>query len=126
MVLLLPVAVAGCQQAAPDTTPPDVIRQIVMKKWAIVPSRIEVPLGDEVELVVNSADVEHGIAVPRLGIREPVQPGRPTVVRFRAKTAGTFPMKCSVLCGRGHDRMTGVIVVTASASPPSPPSPASH
>jgi cytochrome c oxidase subunit II len=93
-----------------------VIRQIVMKKWAILPNRVEVQQGQEVELIVISADVEHGIAIPKLGIREPVQPGRTTVVRFRAKSAGTYSMNCSVLCGKGHNQMTGEIVVT----PPAP------
>lgn len=116
MALLLPLIMQGCRQAPQDNTPADVIKQIVMKKWAIVPNRIEVPQGDEVELVVTSTDVEHGIAVPKLGIREPVQPGMPTIVKFRAKKAGVYPMHCSVLCGRGHDQMTGVIVVT----PPAP------
>jgi cytochrome c oxidase subunit 2 len=118
MALLLPLAAAGCRQAPADTAPPDVIRQIVMKKWAIVPSRIEVQEGKEVELIVTSADVEHGIAIPKLGIREPVQPGRPTIVRFRAKAAGVYSMRCSVLCGRGHDQMTGEVVVTPAGAQP--------
>jgi cytochrome c oxidase subunit 2 len=109
--LLLPLAFAGCRQAPADTAPPGVVREIVMKKWAIVPSRVEVPQGKEIELIVSSMDVEHGIAVPGLGIREPVQPGRPTIVKFLAKQAGSYPMKCSVLCGRGHDQMTGEIVI---------------
>jgi cytochrome c oxidase subunit 2 len=111
IALLLPLAFAGCRQAPADTTPPGVVREIVMKKWAIVPGRVEVPQGKEIELIVSSMDVEHGIAVPGLGIREPVQPGRPTIVKFLAKQAGSYPMKCSVLCGRGHDQMTGEIVI---------------
>ncbi len=83
-----------------------------MKKWAIEPQRIEVPRGQEVELIVTTSDVEHGVAVPGLGIREPVQPGKPAVIRFKADKAGSFPMRCSILCGRGHDQMTGEIVVT--------------
>jgi cytochrome c oxidase subunit II len=110
---LLPLLMSACRHAPEDDAPPDVIRQVVMKKWSIVPGRIEVQQGQEVELVVTSADVEHGIAIPKLDIREPVQPGRPTVVRFRAANVGTYPMRCSVLCGRGHDQMTGVIVVAA-------------
>jgi cytochrome c oxidase subunit 2 len=113
MALLLPLCAASCKDAPHDTAPPDMIRQVIMKKWAIVPNRIEVPQGDEVELVVNSTDVEHGIEIPKLGIREPVQPGRPTIVRFKAKNVGTYSVKCSVLCGRGHDQMTGVIVITS-------------
>jgi cytochrome c oxidase subunit II len=115
MALLLLFTSAGataCKESPADTAPPDVIRQVVMKKWAILPDRIELPQGKEVELVVTSTDVEHGIAVPALGIREPVQPGRPTIVRFKATKAGNYPMHCSILCGRGHDRMTGEIVIT--------------
>jgi|HubBroStandDraft_1064217.scaffolds.fasta_scaffold79384_2 cytochrome c oxidase subunit 2 len=110
--LLSSFTLTACRATPQDTTPPDIIRQVVMKKWAILPSRIEVPQGKEIELIVTSSDVEHGIAIPGLGIREPVQPGRTTVVRFRAKAAGTYPMKCSILCGRGHDQMTGQIVIT--------------
>jgi heme/copper-type cytochrome/quinol oxidase subunit 2 len=82
-----------------------------MKKWAIVPDRIVIPQGSRVELVVSSTDVEHGIAVPALGINEPIQPAKPAVVRFLAETPGSYPMHCSILCGRGHDKMTGVIVI---------------
>jgi cytochrome c oxidase subunit II len=113
LLLLLPGALwTGCRKSPEDNTPPDVIKQVVMKKWSIEPERIEVPEGAEVELVVTSTDVEHGIAIPKLGIREPVQPGRPTIVRFRAKSSGTYAVSCSVLCGKGHKDMTGVIVVT--------------
>jgi cytochrome c oxidase subunit 2 len=115
IALVLPLTLQSCKRSPPDNSPPDVIKTITMKKWAIEPNRIEVPQGDEVELVVRSTDVEHGIAVPKLGVREPVQPGEPTIVKFRAKDAGTYAMSCSVLCGKGHDRMIGTIVVTAAS-----------
>jgi cytochrome c oxidase subunit II len=111
-LLLLAISGEGCKETVPDTRPPDVVRQIVMKKWAIEPQRVEVVRGQEVELDVSTSDVEHGLAVPGLGIREPVQPGKPAVIRFKAEKAGSFPMRCSILCGRGHDQMTGEIVVT--------------
>lgn len=82
-----------------------------MKKWAIVPARIAVPQGAHVELDVSTADVEHGFAVPALGINEPIQPGKPARVRFLAQTPGVYPMRCSIACGKGHDQMTGAIVV---------------
>lgn len=106
-------AFGGCGRRTPTYSgPPDTVRQIVMKKWEIDPARIEVPKGARVELVVSTTDVEHGLAVPGLGIREPVQPEHPAVIRFLAETPGVYPMRCSVLCGRGHDRMTGEIVIT--------------
>ncbi len=113
---------SGCGRKTPTYSgPPDTVLSILMKKWAIVPSHIEVPQGAKVELIVSSADVEHGLAVPGLGIREPVQRGKPAVIRFLAQTPGVYPMRCSVLCGRGHDRMKGEIVITGP-----PPATAVH
>jgi cytochrome c oxidase subunit 2 len=110
-------SMAGCGKRTPTYAgPPDTVRQIVMKKWEIEPGRIEVPQGARVELVVSSTDVEHGISVPGLGIREPVQPEHPAVIRFLAQTPGVYPMRCNILCGRGHNRMTGEIVITPARS----------
>ncbi len=112
------VLMIGCGKKTPGYAgPPDTVRQIIMKKWEIDPRRVEVPQGARVELVVTSTDVEHGIDVPGLGIREPVQPEHPAVIRFLAQTPGVYPMRCSVLCGRGHNRMTGEIVVTPRSTP---------
>jgi len=118
LVLLgLSVWMIACTRKTPSYAgPPDTVLQIVMKKWEIVPNRVEVPQGARVELVVTSTDVEHGIAVPALGINEPVQPEHPAVIRFLAQTPGTYPMHCSILCGRGHNKMTGVIVITPKPS----------
>ena len=117
IALGLSVWMSGCRKKTPTFEgPPDTVRQIVMKKWEIDPGRLEVSQGARVELVVSSTDVEHGIAVPGLGINEPVQPEHPAVIRFLAQTPGTYPMRCSVLCGRGHDAMVGEIVITATGS----------
>ena len=112
IVLLLILSMTGCGKKTPTYSgPPDTVRQIVMKKWDIVPSRIAVPEGARVELIVSTADIEHGLGVPDLGINEPVQPGKPAVVRFLAQTPGVYSMRCSILCGRGHSQMTGEIVI---------------
>lgn len=118
LALGLMFLMTGCRKKTPTFAgPPDTIRQIVMKKWEIVPGRLEIPQGARVELVVSTTDVEHGLDVPGLGINEPVQPEHPAVIRFLAQTPGTYPMRCSVLCGRGHDKMTGLIVITPSPAP---------
>jgi cytochrome c oxidase subunit 2 len=114
IILGLSVSMTGCGKRTPTYSgPPDTVRQIVMKRWEIDPARLEVPQGARVELVVTSTDVEHGIAVPGLGINEPVQPEHPAVIRFLAQTPGAYPMRCSVLCGRGHNKMVGEIVIKA-------------
>jgi len=112
LALLLLGALAGCRHTPTYAGPPNLVIHLLMKKWAIVPNRIVVPQNARVELIVTTADVEHGIAVPGLAINEPVQPGWTTVVRFLAQKPGVYPMRCSIACGRGHDHMTGEIVIT--------------
>ena len=112
------LAGSGCGKRTPTYSgPPDTVRSVIMKKWAIVPNRLEFRQGARVELVVSTIDVEHGIDVPGLGIREPIQPGKPAVIRFLAQTPGTYPMRCSIACGRGHDKMTGAIVILSGPAP---------
>ncbi|HTV81749.1 MAG TPA: cupredoxin domain-containing protein [Acidobacteriaceae bacterium] len=114
-------SLTACRHTPTYTGPPNLVIHMLMKKWAIQPDRVVVPQGAKVELIIITADVEHGIGVPGLAINEPVQPGRTTVVRFLARKPGVYPLHCSVYCGRGHDRMTGEIVITpalpAAATP---------
>jgi len=99
-------AVCGCESSKPDVVIP-----VVMKKYAFDPPVIRVKKGQLVELDVSTADVQHGFHVPDLGIKEPIQPHRPARIVFRADRAGVFPMSCSIICGPGHDEMHGQIMV---------------
>lgn len=113
-VLLLATAffLPGCHStSASDSAPADFQVHLVMRQWAIDPARVEIPYGAHVEMHVTSADVEHGIAIPKLRIREAVHPGQDTVIRFHATESGQFFMNCSVLCGQKHDLMTGWLIV---------------
>jgi len=116
------LSMTGCGKTTPSYSgPPDFVRVVVMKKWAIVPDRIAVPQGARVEFDVSTADVEHGFNVPALGINQPIQPGKPARVRFLAQTPGVYPMRCSIACGRGHDQMTGEIVIEPNPAASSAP-----
>jgi len=97
--------------AAACNSEPDVKIAVVMKKYSVQPAEIRVKKGQRVQLTVSTADVQHGFAVPDLGIKEPVQKGRPAVIVFEARQAGTFPITCSIVCGPGHDEMAGRLVV---------------
>jgi cytochrome c oxidase subunit 2 len=99
--------VPGCQKNAPA----DEHIHITMKKFAIEPSLIRVKAGEVVELEVTTADVQHGIDIPDLGIRKAVQPGGATIITFKAPTKGEYRMACGVICGPGHDDMVGKLVV---------------
>jgi len=82
-----------------------------MKKYAVEPAVITVKTGQKVELDVTTADVQHGLDIPELGIKEPVQPGRTTTVFFTAPAKGQYKIACGVICGPHHDDMTGKLVV---------------
>lgn len=106
LCLAFVLGAAGCESSKPDVVIP-----VVMKKYAFVPAEIRVKKGQLVELDVSTADVQHGFYVPELGIREPIQPHKPARIVFRADRAGVFPMSCSIICGAGHDDMKGQIIV---------------
>ena len=99
---------SGCSK---DLGPANVKYRLVMKKYEFIPPVIRVKQGQVVQLDVVTADVQHGLAVPELGIKAAVHPGDVTEVKFRADKKGEFTMRCYILCGPGHDDMQGKIVV---------------
>ncbi len=100
------VLVAGCAHPAPSKT-----IAVTMRRYKIEPEVIHLKRGEPVRFVVTTADVQHGFTVPDLGIREPVNPGHPAVFDFTPRTAGSFEVKCGILCGPGHDTMKATLVV---------------
>jgi len=98
---------AGCNRLGT----PDVKVKLVMKKYEFDPPVVRVKQGQVVELDVETADVQHGLAVPDLGIKAPVHKGEVTQVLFRADKKGEYNMACYIICGPGHDDMAGKIVV---------------
>jgi cytochrome c oxidase subunit 2 len=98
----------GCQHKKPVA---DVQIPVVMKKYTIEPAVIRVKSGQRVELDVTTADVQHGLDIPSLSIKEPVQPGRTTTIFFTAPAAGEYAVACGIICGPHHDDMRGKLVV---------------
>ncbi len=101
------LSVAGCQKKPVA----EVRIKVVMKKYTIDPPAIRVRSGEVVALDVTTADVQHGLDIAKLGIREPVQPGRTTTITFTAPAKGEYPITCGVICGPHHEDMTGKLIV---------------
>ena len=76
---------------------------------------IEVSKGDLVVFRLRSSDVVHGFSLKDFGvfITEGIQPGKSTLVTFRADKAGTFTFSCNSICGDRHENMQGTLVVRA-------------
>src|SRR5215472_4727016 len=109
LFLLLPILLAhlGCQKKPAA----DVRIKVVMKKYTIDPPVVRVKSGEVVALDVTSADVQHGLDIPELGIKQPVQPGATTTITFTAPARGEYRIACGVICGPHHEEMTGKLVV---------------
>jgi len=88
--------------------------EVVARKYAFEPDRIEVTEGDRVRLVVRSSDSVHGLQIKRFGMNKLVpRGGEPVTIDFTASRAGTFEILCSEFCGDGHDAMKGTLIVLA-------------
>jgi cytochrome c oxidase subunit II len=86
--------------------------EVTASRYKFEPARIEVRQGDVVELVLRSADTDHGLAIKAYGVKVAIPKGGETVgVSFVAGRAGAFPIECSEYCGSGHKRMKGELVV---------------
>jgi len=106
------------QESAPAAAAGDAI-QMTAKKYEFNPSVITVKQGQHVKLVITATDRDHGFKLAAYNIDQRLDKGVATPIEFTADKAGTFPFECSVVCGLGHHRMKGKLVVepAGAASP---------
>jgi cytochrome c oxidase subunit 2 len=76
---------------------------------------IEVSKGDLVVFRLKSSDVVHGFSLKdfEVFITDGIQPGKLTLVSFRADKVGRFTFSCNAICGSNHENMQGTLVVGA-------------
>ena len=123
---LLAVSVAPTI-AAPQMSAARVI-EVSAKKYEFAPAEIHVKKAERVELRVHSVDDTHGIKVDvypegakgktaqGLVFDHPEANGKvekkvDQVLDFVAAEPGTYDFKCAKLCGMGHGRMQGKLIV---------------
>lgn len=78
-------------------------------------SRIVVPVGKVVKVLVTASDVLHSWAIPSFGVKIDAVPGRLNETWFQATKIGTFYGQCSEICGTGHSFMPIVVEVMSEA-----------
>lgn len=111
-VAVLGALFSGCNSVvAAQSDQPEININVVMKKWMITPDVIRVKKGTLVHLHITTPDVQHGFDVKGLNISEAVDPGKTTDINFVADKPGKYEIECGILCGKGHDDMTGSIIV---------------
>jgi len=85
--------------------------RITARQFEFSPSTIQVNKGDRVRIIAETADVNHGLAIPDFKVDLLLEPGKPQTVEFVADKTGTFTFFCNVPCGEGHREMTGTLIV---------------
>jgi len=109
--ILVYAGVAAAPARPQQTSEPRVV-EVVAKRFAFSPSRIEVTEGETVRLLVRSADGMHGFQIKKLKVSEEIPRGsQPVIIEFTATAVGEFEILCSQFCGKGHEDMRGKLVV---------------
>lgn len=76
----------------------------------ITANEIHIPVGERVELQVNSSDVIHSFWVPELSGKMDMIPGRSNSIWLEADEPGIYWGQCSEYCGEQHAKMRFVVV----------------
>ena len=84
---------------------------VIAKSWDFEPKTIKVKKGDKVVLNIKALDVAHGFMIPEFNIDEMLPAGKTTKVEFTPAKSGNFTFYCSWICGEGHSKMTGQLIV---------------
>jgi len=97
----------------PATASAPRVIDIVAKRFAFEPARIDVGEGEHVRLVVASADGVHGFQIKKFKVAKIIpRGGKPVTIEFVAGAAGEYPIVCTEHCGEGHENMKGLLSVT--------------
>ncbi|MBS1913466.1 MAG: cytochrome c oxidase subunit II [Bacteroidetes bacterium] len=78
-------------------------------------NRLDVPAGRNVIVKLMAQDVIHSFFVPQFRMKQDAVPGMTTEMWFNVPAPGTFEIACAELCGLGHYRMQGRLIVHAPA-----------
>jgi heme/copper-type cytochrome/quinol oxidase subunit 2 len=114
VVLAVLGAAAGAGPPRVEPRPPQAVTiEITAQRFAFLPAKVEVVEGDQVTLAVTSADGTHGFEIKTLEVKKEVPRGGAVVtLSFTAPAPGTYEIKCSEYCGRGHKDMKAALVVS--------------
>lgn len=78
-------------------------------------NEIHIPVGQDVRLQLESADVVHSFWVPSLAGKQDLVPGRSNSLLLRAERPGIYRGQCAEFCGLQHTHMAMMIVADEPA-----------
>lgn len=83
---------------------------------AITANELHIPVGTDVEVILESDDVIHSLWVPELGGKIDLVPGRTNRMILRADEPGTYRGRCAEFCGLQHARMDFLVFAEEQAA----------
>ncbi|WP_027686943.1 cytochrome c oxidase subunit II [Rhizobium leguminosarum] len=78
-------------------------------------NEIHIPVGQDVRIQLESADVVHSFWVPSLAGKQDLVPGRSNSVLLRAERPGIYRGQCAEFCGLQHTHMAMMVVADEPA-----------
>ena len=128
MLLIAAGVYAVAQDQAPSS--PQVL-EMIATNYQFTPSSVHVKVGDTVRISVTAKDKEHGIRIKTVAEGSPegaaagldvasdencvkFKKNDTGTIEFTARAPGTYEFECCKLCGFGHGKMKGEIVVDPS------------
>jgi cytochrome c oxidase subunit 2 len=101
--LVIWIAGAGIRDASASTAPPRI--EITARRFTYDPDVITLKKNETVMLVLESADVAHGLRIRELGLDMKTAKNKPAEMLFTPRKTGDFVGHCSVFCGPKHGTM---------------------
>ena len=74
-------------------------------------NKLNLPVNRVIHVTLLAEDVIHSFFLPELRVKQDAVPGMKQMVWFEAMEAGEYVLGCAELCGLGHYRMKGSVVV---------------
>ena len=76
---------------------------------------VHIPVDQPILVKLKAKDVLHSFFLPNLRVKQDCVPGMITALPFQATKTGTFEIACAELCGLGHYKMRGELIVQTRA-----------
>ena len=90
--------------------------RFLAKMWGFEPSRVRVPVGSTVDIMLTSKDVTHGFQILGTNVNLMAVPGSVTPAQVHFAKPGVYSIVCHEYCGAAHEKMNGVLEVSPEAT----------
>ncbi len=82
----------------------------------VVRGKVHIPVDRMTVVRLRALDVIHSFTVPLFRVKQDTLPGYTAYTQFTPEEVGIFELACAELCGLGHYRMQGSVIVESEES----------